>query len=395
MMITSTPKHYLAAALVLLLPCAVTSQADEYSLDYSVNGGYEFNDNVNLIHDDEVDISGAKVSLPATLAVRNERLDASVMGEVASSKFNESDYDSNDQNLQAKASYKLQRGTVAGKAGFKRDSTRTSEFLDTGVVGVSAVRRESATVGGSADYMLTEKNGLIAGIDYADVTYDGNRFTDYNYTSGYAGWQNQWSERSRLRLQAYGNRYENDGSVIEVSSDSLGVQAGIDSTLSEQLSLSLLAGWVSVDTEYSTDLPIAPPADDDSNGYLLNASLDYQQPRYTLSAKIKSDLTPSGDGYLRQTSQLDLSYRYDVSERSRFELALVGGTSKALDSRINNDRYYARARLRLDYRVSPSWYVAGTYTYSYQDRDRAQGTADSNAVYLSLIFHPEKNVWSR
>ena len=73
----------------------------------------------------------------------------------------------------------------------------------------------------------------------------------------------------------------------------------------------------------------------------------------------------------------------------------MAGTSTATDNRINNDRDYARARLRVDYRFSPSWYVAGTYTYSYQDRDRAQGTANSNAVYLSLIFHPEKNVWSR
>lgn len=395
MMNINTNKYDLAAALVLALACAATSQADEYSLDYSVKGRYEYNDNVNLTHDNEIDISGGKVSLPATLAVRNERMDASLMGELASSKYNESDYDSNDQNLQAKASYKLQRGTVAGNAGYKRDSTRTSEFLDTGVVGLSAVRRESATVGGYTDYMFSERNGLIAGIDYADVAYDGNRFTDYKYASGYAGWQNQWSERTRLRLQAYGNRYENDSSVIGVESDSLGVQAGFDSTLSEQLSLSLLAGWVGVDTEYSTDLPVAPPADDDDNGYLLNASLDYTQPRYTLSAKLKNDLTPSGDGYLRQTSQLDLIYRYDVSELSRFELALVAGSSTATDSRIDNDRDYARARLRLDYRFSPSWYVAGTYTYSYQDRDRAQGTADGNEIYLSLIFHPEKNVWSR
>ena len=39
--------------------------------------------------------------------------------------------------------------------------------------------------------------------------------------------------------------------------------------------------------------------------------------------------------------------------------------------------------------------AAGTYTYSYQKRERESGTADSNAVYLSLIFQPEKSVWSR
>ena len=386
-----------APALVftlLTLPFAVSSQANEYSLDYKVEAGYEYDDNVGLRAENEIDVSGGKISLPATLAMRSERLETSLMGEVASAKYDDSGYNSDDQNLQGKAAYELERGNVAGYAGFKRDSTRDSEFLDTGVVGLSATRVETATVGGSGDYLFTEKNGIIAGADYRDVDYDSPLKVDNDFLSGHAGWTHQWSQRTRLRLQGYANRYENDAQ-LKVKSDSLGVQAGFDSTWSEQLSVSLLAGWVSVDTDYSTNLPIAPQDDDNNDGYLLNGSLNYRQERYTVAAKIKRELTPSGNGYLRVTNQLDLTYKYSVSERSHFELGLVGGQSSALDSRIDNDRDYARARLRLDYRFSRSWYVAGTYIFSYQDQDRADGDADSNQINLSLIFHPEKNVWSR
>lgn len=383
-----------ALITLLALFTAGVSQAAEYSLDYKVEGRYEYDDNVGLRADDEIDVSGGKVSLPVTFTRRSERLESSLMGEVASAKYNESDYDSDDQDLQGKIAYALERGQVDGHAGFKRDSTRDSEFLDTGVVGLSATRREKATAGGSGNYLISEKNGIIAGVDYSDISYDSERYQDYDNLSGYAGLTHQWSERTRLRLQGYGARFENDAQ-IEVTSDTVGVQAGFDSTLSEQLNMSLLAGWITTDTEYSTKLPISPPDDEDNDGYVVDGSLDYLQERFSLSAIVKHSATPSGNGYLLQTSQLDLIYRYNISERSRFRLDLVGGMSEALEDRIDNDRDYARTRLRLDYRISATWYVAGTYTYSYQDRDREDGDADSNSVYVSLIYHPGKRVWSR
>jgi hypothetical protein len=394
---TNHPHRQIALALMftaLALPLAGTSQAYEYSLDYSVKGRYEYNDNVGLRADEELDVSGGKMSLPATLTMRSERLKASLMGELASSKYDDSGYDSNDQNLQGNATYQLERGTVTGHVGFKRDSTRDSAFLDTGIVGLEATRVEKGTLGGSGDYMFTEKNGIIGGVDYSDVSYASDRYQPYEYLSGYGGWTHQWTERTRLRLQAYASRYENDA-ALKVESDTIGAQAGFDSELSERLSVSVLAGWADVDTDYSTNLLVQLPNDSSDSTFTGEGNLTYREERYELTTKINSGTRPSGDGYLLQTTQLDLGYRYHVTEQSRFDFTLVGGNSSSLDSRINNDRDYARANLRMDYRFAPSWYVAGTYTYSYQDRQRALGDADSNAVYASLVFNPQKKTWSR
>ena len=386
---THTGTRWQTLPALLLLPIAAVTGASEYSLEYSVEARYEYDDNVRLRADNEIDVSAGRLILPATLTRRTERLDASLMGELSFSEFNEQGYNSDDQNLQGVATYQLERGLVEGNAGYKRTSTLDSEFTDTGRIGLFATRKEIASAGASGHHMITERNGFSAGFDYSQVDYDSPEYQNYDYVSGYAGWLHQWSERTQLLVQGYGYRYQND--VREkVESDGLGGQLGFKSDFSEQLSASLLAGWVATDTTYSSRLPATP--DDDSDGNLLvDGSLTYKQERYRIKATLRSGSTPSGNGFVRITDQLDLSYRYQWSDRTRLSLVLIAGQSSALDNDIDNDRDYARLRTRVDYQFSRQWYIAGTYTYSYQKRERESGTA----VYLSLIFQPEKSVWSR
>jgi len=221
---------FLAAALLILSTTNI--RASEYAFEYNVEGGYEYNDNIGLRAEDEVDVSGGVITLPATLTVRDERLESSLMGALTSAKYDDSDFDSDDQDLQGKTEYQLERGQVSGYAGYKRDSTRTSEFLDTGIVGFRATRVETAAAGASADYLVTEKNGFVIGADYSNLDYDSPLLRDYDYVSGYLGWQHQWTENTRLRLQGIADRYENDADV-KVTSDSLGAQAGFESQFSE------------------------------------------------------------------------------------------------------------------------------------------------------------------
>ena len=79
---------------------------------------------------------------------------------------------------------------------------------------------------------------------------------DYTYASGCGGWLHPAGRNAPQQPAAYANNYENDGNRSEVSSDGLGAQAGFDSDLSEQLTLSMLGGWVSIDTNYSSGQPI-------------------------------------------------------------------------------------------------------------------------------------------
>jgi hypothetical protein len=387
------PSQLLPVTLTVLLLAPAVVHANEYSFEYEVEAGYEYNDNINLQPEEEIDTSGGRLNTPATLAVRSEQFEASLAGAVVWSRYNEDAYDSDDQTLEGRAKYLFENSELEGYASYDRGSTLDSEFLDTGVVGEEASRVETTGFGSSGIHWLTEENGFIGDISYAEVDYESDIYQDNNYTLGRIGWVGQRNERVLLRLQAYANYYESTGE-IEVETDSLGAEFGFDYDISEQLQTTLLAGWVWAETDYSFSQSENPEGSD-SDALLLAGSLMYTQERYELEANIESRPTPSGDGYLLFTQQLDLGYRYHITERTRFELGLIMGHSEAEDDRIMNDRDYARARLSVGYSFSRSWYGAASYEYSYQDREEASGDAVSNAVYLGVMFKPEKSIWSR
>ena len=150
-----------------------------------------------------------------------------------------------------------------------------------------------------------------------------------------------------------------------------------------------------MESEYSaaTGITIPPPEDEDS--LLLDARITYRSERSQWEMRLSSQPAPSGIGVLLTTDRLDLDYRYRVSERVNFFANANVGAQKAVDSRVNQDRNFARGSLRLDYRLSEQWYVAGRYQYSWQDAEFFTDTADASAGFLSLRWEPVANTWSR
>lgn len=368
------------------------SLAAEYSFGYEIDAGYEYNNNVRLTPEDELDISGGQLSVPLTFTRATERLRSELTGDLTFSKYNESEWDSNDQRFEGSTEYTMERGDLDGYVSYIRDSTRTSEFDDTGLVGIDASRREAVQVGGSVSNLFTEKNGVTAGLDYRAVDYDAPQLDDFDYSSGYIGWLHRWSEMTRLRLQLYGSWFENDNNdLTDVESDTLGVQAGFDSDLSESFYTSLLVGWATVDTDYSS-----PEIDDDeSDTLLVQGLLRYSAERYQLTARLSSEPSPTGSGTLYARNRLDLDYVYQLTERSQFELGLTGGEQTAVDDRIENDRDYYQGKVGLSYQFAEHWFISGRYRYQFQDREQEDGDADSHEVLLSVIFRPNAWVWSR
>lgn len=372
--------------------------AAEYELDLQLRSGFEYNSNINLNPDDEQDVSGAILALPITLTRRSERLESSLKAEAGFARYDEGDFDSNDQDIEAKGKYRLERGELEGEAGFKRDTTRDSEFLDSGLIGQKANRRERASAGVRGQNLLTSRNGIVFSASYADVSYDSLRLQDYDFASASFGWLHQWSERHQVRVEGYGSRFRNDSDPsLEIESDSVGAQVGLEAALRETLQFSLLAGWISVDTEYTAGPGSAlPAADDQRDGSLVaRGFLKYRKERLELEARVKSEPMPTGLGYLNKTDQLDLVYRYRLTESSRIALELIAGRMGALDSRIEDNRNFARGRVRYNHRLSERWDVGAAYTYSYQDAERASGDADSNAFKVTFTFRPGPSTWSR
>lgn len=379
---------------LLTLSIATSSQAYEYSLDYSVNGRVEYNDNVSLKVENPKTITGGRVFLPVDLTMRGDQFSGSLLGSVSVRRFDDSSYNSDDSNLESSALYLAERGSVSGRAGFKRTSTQETQFLDGGEEVGSSSRVDITTAGSSGNYQLTEPYAIIAGINYSAREYESPQLIDGKFFSGSAGLVYQWTELTSLRLQGTASHYENEAR-LQVTSDSIGLEAGFNSALTERLTTSFLGGWTTVDTSYSSQTAAQVPSDTSNSGYVLNGTLNFKEERYSLSALISRRATPSSNGYLLVSDSLVLAYDYTLSERANLSLDLQAGHSNALDERINNDRTFGEADLAFRYRLAQSWIIGGSYRLRYQDKESQDDSVYSNAVYFTVSFDPERLLWSR
>lgn len=379
---------------VLVTACSIHSvaMADEYSAGYSVDLSSEYDDNIKLTTSDERTLHGFTVAPEFYIASESERLETSLNTRFDFSRFNISGYNSDDQYLKGDLAYKFERAQVGLNAGFTRDTTRTSETLDTGRVADSAIRKESVSLGGSWGYQLSEIDSLQASISQRRLDYASDSYTDSTSNSGSMAWLHSASERTLLRVMFYLSEFEGE-STAEIESDSYGVQFGVDQKLSEQLEFSVLAGSAHVETHYGVGGLFS--SDNTSDTYLVDSSLTYRAPRYSVSLGLSRQTSPSGDGYLIAYDRLRLNYNYRVTERSNLYSSLLYQQSDALDDRINNNRDYSALSVGYGYSLTEEWKLSTRYNFEHQEREAVAGEAESHGATVSLTYEPQASSWSR
>ena len=382
---------FFSAYVAIALLTSASAQAKEYSIDYNVSGGASYNDNEGLSREDERATSGVRIALPISFEMRGDQASASFLSELKSYKFDDSGYDSNDQNFESSAAYQLELGSVSGKAGYMRGSTLGTEFLDTGRIGGVATRVERATAGGNGIYILTEKSRAYVTLNYVQTDYASPRYIGGTVINSSFGAAHQWTERTSLSLGGNVSRYQNNADR-QTTSDIIGSRAGFESVLSENLDVALTGGISYVTTSFDTNSATSRP-DSDTTAYVVNGAVNYRQERYSLSATLARNIRPTGNGDLNIFDQVNMTYRYQLSDLSGFNASLLGGNTEALEGAIDNDRRFAQIGLGISYKLAASWSVSGDYTYRYQDN--GSGSAQSNAVEIRLTFNPKEYIWSR
>jgi hypothetical protein len=378
---------YIAVALLT----SASAQAKEYSVDYNVSGGASYNDNEGLSREDERATSGAQIALPISFKMRGKQASASFLSELKSYKFDDSGYNNNGQNFQGDVAYQLELGSVSGNAGYMRGSTLGTEFLDTGRIGGVATRVERATAGGTGIYRLTEKSRASVSLNYIQTDYASPRYIGGTVISSVFGAAHQWTERTSLSLGGNVSRYQNNADR-QTTSDIIGSRAGFQSVLSENLDVNLTGGISYVTTSFDTNSATSRP-DSDTTAYVINGAVNYRQERYSLSATLARNIRPTGNGDLNIFDQVNMIFRYKLSDLSGFNVSLLGGNNEALEGAIDNDRRFAEIGLTISYKLAASWGVSSNYRYRYQDNGR--GAAQSNALRIRLTFNPKEYIWSR
>lgn len=391
----------LPVVLLLIAITAVSAMpvaAEEYLLEYSVSASQSHDDNINL-SPGGVAVTGAVLAVPVYFTGRSATTSYRVGGEVSTHHYDLEEFDSDNQRIDGEISHKLEKSSLNAEASYIRDTTRDSEFLDTGVIGPSAIRREQAKAKFEGTHSLTERSGLVAAIEGSDVTYDSNRLSDYEYINSYAGWRFRATGRTEWGLQAGASRFSSDSGIQSLRSDGISAQGVLDAQLNERVTLSVQSGWIKLENDVGGAPDAIDATSDSENSYLFDGSLTYKAERAQWKLALISRPSPSGFGVLLNTNRLDADYRYRASQRLTFEMSAkvgtqeVQGDSAALT--LSRDRDFFNGSARVALKLNPRWSLAASYVYRWQDSELFAEEADSNAAFVSVLYEPIMKIWSR
>lgn len=411
-------KQQLLAVLgSLLLAGSVSAAETSYVAGAGLN--YKFDDNITISPLDQISLAGwildgffnGKYATSRFKASADLKLDFERYNRASLDSDNPDlidpepeDFNSDNQDLKGDIAYKWERQTLSLYGRYWRDSTLNTQFTDTGLAQgreiEGATRRISSTLKPSWNWQITEKQTLDTSIEGQTVDFQSDLYVDYDFATVNVSWTTILTERMSFQLVPYYSWFKNEAD-ISVRSNTYGVQAGYLWALTEKWQWNLLAGGSKVYTEYGQGgFVIVDPdtgeiefvEDQDSSSFIGNTTLAFNEERYGFNANISSQVTPSGDGILRQQNQGRLLFYWKPLERMRFDIDGLVGRSTSTDDRIDDGRDYRQAGARFAYQFLSEWWISARYRFRETEYDRSTvGAGRGNSVFVTLSYRlPEE-----
>lgn len=402
----------------------------DYSVSTQLKTQGQYSNNIQLAPHGE---SAFGVDVIPSLSLRgaSETNQVSLDGLASFKRFNRSSYDSNDQTLSGSINHQFERSSIGLSGLAVRDSTLTSEELDSGRV-TNASRHEQYQASPYWNLYLGELDSLSLGGTYVENKYDSDNYTGHKLGRGSLQWTHILNERVKLFLAvSHTNiRYDETETLVQTytyKSQDTGIQIGGSYIFSEQLSGNLLFGRTKYKNSYDTKVPddicqnlvdlygIFIPNAKESLGPLctleqsksqlstLDAGLTWTSERHQLSLDVSQDSQPSSDGNSLKATQLKGHWEYKLWERGTLFSDLTWGRNRALgnstDSRIvdRSNRTFGYGALGYRHVLTEQWSVDCRYQYRHQRYDERDidPSATSQAVYLGISYQPREWHWSR
>jgi hypothetical protein len=438
--------HASPLTIVLSILGLLSSNADatDYAANLSVAASGKHDDNVRMATTDKTPISGFAVSPTITLNANTEATHFLLDTTFDFARYNDSGFNTNDQRLNASANKHFERNVISLNADIIRDSTTTSELLDSGRIGTKAERTEEYALNPSWEMTLNEKNKLVMESAYSIRNYHDSAYIGYKNWNNSLDWSYALNERWRMDVVAQQSKYRSDRITVDVPaydltipifstiaiiekgnygqqryssvSDSLGGQLGASYLISEKNSLQALVGQSKVKQSYSLDDPnnicgdtdfirgfaalcLAAPETTTLTTAQLGWALSTEQ--HQLSLQVVKSQQPSSNGVTVDATRLTANWSYHVTELDQLSLDVSGTRNRSINknnaaqSTSTLDRDYVAATAGYHRQFSESWYIDAAYQYRHQDYKYFDATAASNLITIGIRYTPVARHWSR
>ena len=391
------------AALVSLLFVPSVTFAQAWQLDPSVSVEGSYSDNFRLTTENPARVFSTKLEgvLGLSRITDTTSIDG-VIGLDFIKYFGDTERldDKDNQLVGLAAVRKWERLNTKLDFSFRRDtllrSVRTFRAPDDIAVDpdpsvddnlvIENVRRNRFVVRPSVGYALTEVTDLRLDYGYLNVlfTEEGRANLNDYFTHTLRGRvSTRLTEQSRLIGLLLASRYESEAERVF---DTYEAQAGVSHDFDETTNLTFTLGGRRTDLE-------SPKEDLQDNGFVFKLSGRKLTGRTRFSGILQRNVTPSATGNLVQTDSLTFAMTHELSPLLLFTLRTRLFENESLRAdRAGTNRRSLRIEPFLTWTLAESWDLVTAYRYRREKRFDQPKSADSNTVFITLTYRPQREV---
>jgi len=396
-------KRLLQSVMGLLLVTATmdTSFAEDWFLYPALTLGGEYNSNVYLSVDNPTGNVWGTIVSPSFSAGKETGISlTSVKALFNFIQYSDnSNLDRNEQLLDLTSRYRAsEKSDWSVNGRIMRDTvlrdivvgqnviSLTDDAEDTDVALVAArIKRSRLTLRPQWRYQISEKWSSRIRYKFTDVSYEnvaGSQLTDYRQHYGSIDMAYKYTERSDLFAETTIADYQAQGNATD--SRTYGLNVGLHYLWTNRLDGAVALGY------RTTSQKNVVGSTSDSNGFVLSGNLQRTSELGLLSLLVRRAVDPSGAGSV-QNDQVRLRWHRKLSEKAALNFRGRYLRSQSLSvNNTNKGRNYVELSPLLEWMLTRTWSINGSYEYRHQKRDNITGSADSNAVFMGVSYSPGK-----
>lgn len=373
---------------LVLMFAAMAVGAQDWRIQPTASVRVSFEDNIFLDEEHPTSSFGANGRVAVRAFRGNRDRSLALLAGVSANKYLDVD---NKDNTIAFIGLEGLRSSERNRFGMNVNlSTQSTLTSETATTGPSKVNRQQfrVDVRPSWSYSLSQRASIGASLDYIEVLYDDTSGTFLNnYRAGSLALSVGYRVSERASVNAVGSygRYVSQGGENETQNFSF--QAGGEYWFSELWVGNLLFGLRQTETRSGgggggdlVERSVGP-------SYSLGVNRTFRRGG-NLQLRAVRELATSGFAGVLDTTSLLLRLRYPVDDR--LSVDLVGRAFRNREpggERSVTDRTYMAGEMQFAYRMHRSWKITLGYRHRWQDRDANPGTAQGNALSLTLAWN--------
>ncbi len=371
--------------------------AADWTIGGRVQERIEFDDNIRLVTENKEQAFGSTTTLDLNVVARTPASALNVTVGLGKTVFIGAEgSDSFDQRLAAGGQHRTQRVTLSANAGFDRETTRTSEIIDTGRTDVDE-ERISLTLGASVAYRASELDSITLSSNFSDVSFDSGsgELTDFRTYGGGVSWSRPLTARIALNVSLTASRFETR-SGRQVESNSYGVDIGLTRALLENLQWAGSTGVTRVSTD-SQELVGGSlvSRQSTSTGFNTDSGVSYTFERTTIRADVATGFSPSARGELVERDTVGAGVDHRLTPR--ITLFVSGSFQRNTSQRdtsttsdTTGDRTFWSVEPGVRWAFLPDWTASASYRYRSSDVGDTGERAVSNSVLATVAYQMKR-----